>query len=93
MNIFDEIRKLDLPQVPNVPAGQTRQYAVVGSGVLAAHGIRDFKDIDLLATAELYEKLPAYGIRLSDLVDFKRAMGREKDAEDILLIENYLRNT
>jgi hypothetical protein len=60
MNIFEEIRKLNLPQVSNVPAGQTRQYAVVGSGVLAAHGIRDFKDIDLLATAELYEKLPAY---------------------------------
>ena len=130
MNIFDQVNSLKLPM---------GQYAVIGSGVMAAHGIRDFKDIDLLVTPRLYEKMKSEGwqerevrsdlkkkkkgifeaspdimtvgnyrpdtkklideadiingtafVRLEDVIDFKRAMGRPKDIEDIDLIEKYL---
>lgn len=50
--IFERVAELGLP---------LGQYAVIGSGVMAAHGIRDFKDIDLLVTPELYEELKQKG--------------------------------
>lgn len=129
-DIFSEVKSLDLP---------SGHYAVVGSGVLAAHGIRGYNDIDLLVTQTLYDKLKGSGwqeravrpdfvviekdrfeasphmmwlptyrpdtdelikhaevlhgvmfARLSDVLDFKRAMGRPKDLEDIGLIERYI---
>ena len=45
MNIVDQVKSLNLP---------LGQYAVTGSGVMAAHSIRDYKDIDLLVTLELF---------------------------------------
>ena len=52
MNIFDQVKSLNLP---------LGQYVVVGGGVLAAHGIRDFKDIDILITEELFDELKKNG--------------------------------
>ncbi|MEI8062035.1 MAG: zinc ABC transporter substrate-binding protein [bacterium] len=48
MNIFEEIEKLDLPK---------NEFVVLGSGILAALGIRKADDIDLLVQPELFEKL------------------------------------
>ncbi len=48
MTIFDKVKALNLP---------TGQYVVFGSGPLAAHGIRESRDVDLLITESLYEKL------------------------------------
>lgn len=48
MNIFEEIKKLNLP---------LDQYVVVGSGPMVARGIRDFKDIDILVTEDTFEQL------------------------------------
>ena len=52
MNIFDQVKSLNLP---------LGKYVVVGGGVLAAHGIRDFKDIDILITEELFDELKKNG--------------------------------
>lgn len=52
MDIFTEIRQLDLP------AGE---YVVLGSGVLAALGIRDIADIDLLVSPRLFNQLRERG--------------------------------
>ncbi len=134
MNIFEELQKLDLP---------TDQYMVMGSGILGALGIREIRDIDLLITKELFEKLknsgwnyqvieiegrprqmiskdfaeayddfwwkggtlsPEEGIKiatkvnginflpLKTLAEVKKAMAREKDIADVVLIENYLKS-
>lgn len=48
MDIFAEARKLKLPP---------GEYVVIGSGVLAAHGIREANDLDLVASASLYALL------------------------------------
>jgi hypothetical protein len=42
----------------NLPLGQ---YAVVGSGAMSVHGIREHKDIDLLVANELYRDLQDRG--------------------------------
>lgn len=47
MNIFEEIAKLNFP--PD-------QYIVVGSGIMAAKGIREAQDLDIIVTPELFEK-------------------------------------
>jgi len=47
MNIFEEIQKL------NFPSGQ---YVVVGSGPMAARGIREAQDIDIVVMPEFFEK-------------------------------------
>ncbi|MDO8451811.1 MAG: zinc ABC transporter substrate-binding protein, partial [bacterium] len=52
MNIFSEIRKLNFPP---------EQYIVVGSGVMAAKGIRKTKDLDIVVTPELFEKCVSEG--------------------------------
>lgn len=129
-SIFNQVADLNLP---------FGEYAVVGSGVMSAHGIREHKDIDLLVTPRLYEELKAKGwkekairpdfvvvendifeaspnmitlpmyqpdvpklireadiingisfVKLEEVINFKRAMGREKDLKDIDLINNYL---
>jgi hypothetical protein len=69
-NIFEELKRLDLP------AGQ---YVVVGSGTMAAKGIRESSDLDVMVTDELwnelierYEVRSETGrsvIRLSDVVE------------------------
>ena len=127
MTIFEEVKKLNLP---------VDQYAVVGSGVMSAHGIRPHHDVDLIVTKNLFEVLKnnrwqsvpnrnsilkkdnyevdadyKYGeyqpnheelirnaeiiesvpfISLSELIKFKKALGRDKDKKDIELIEQYL---
>lgn len=127
MNIFDEVQSLNLP---------IGEYAVVGGGVMAAHGLREHHDVDLIVTPELFKKLVTIGwekatdkenvirkgnfeadsdfhyqnyrpnqlelienadlirdipfIKLSELLKFKEALGREKDKEDIELIKKYL---
>lgn len=52
MKICDQVKSLNLP---------LGQYVVVGGGVLAAHGIRDFKAIDILITEELFDELKKNG--------------------------------
>lgn len=52
MNIFGEVRALNLP---------LGKYLVVGSGILAALGIRESKDIDLLVSEDIYEKYEKLG--------------------------------
>ena len=47
MNIFEEVRKLNFPP---------RQYVVVGSGPMAARGIREIRDIDIVVSPEFFEK-------------------------------------
>jgi hypothetical protein len=48
MNIFEEVKKLNLPM---------EEYVVVGSGPMVAREIRDFKDIDILVSEKLYDEL------------------------------------
>jgi hypothetical protein len=52
MNIFQEVKKLNLPM---------GEYVVVGSGPMAAREIRDFKDIDILVSEKLYDELVKNG--------------------------------
>lgn len=52
MNIFTEIAKLNFP--PD-------QYIVVGSGIMAAKGIREANDLDIIVTPELFEKCRTEG--------------------------------
>ena len=52
MDIYREIEQLDLP------AGE---YVVLGSGVLAALGIRDIADVDLLVSPRLFNQLRERG--------------------------------
>jgi len=127
MTIFEEVKKLNLP---------VDQYAVVGSGVMSAYGIRPHHDVDLIVTKNLFGVLKNNGwqgvpnrnsvlkkdnyevdadykygeyqpnheelirnvdiiegvpfISLSELIKFKKALGRDKDNKDIELIEQYL---
>ncbi len=52
MNIFEEVKHLRLP---------LGTYVVVGSGPLAARGLRAFRDIDLVVTEEVLQQLLADG--------------------------------
>ncbi|MBI4119944.1 MAG: zinc ABC transporter substrate-binding protein [Parcubacteria group bacterium] len=52
MNIFEEVKKL------NLPAGK---YVVVGSGAMAARGIREAGDVDLLVTQDIFDALEKSG--------------------------------
>jgi len=51
-SIFDEVKKLNFP---------SDQYAVIGGGVMSAHGIRNYGDIDLIVIRDLFEKLKTQG--------------------------------
>lgn len=52
MNIFEEARKLRLP---------LGEYVIVGSGPLAAHGLRNFNDVDLVVTERTFDQLQTNG--------------------------------
>jgi hypothetical protein len=52
MNIFEEVEKLNLPK---------GEFMVLGSGILAALGIREVGDIDLLVKPALFDKLKEEG--------------------------------
>ena len=130
MNIFEEVKKL------NFSIGK---YVVVGSGTMAAHNIRQAKDIDIVVVEELFSKCANNGwkekmrpngkkglkrgnievyldvnygnynpktqdlirnaeiingipfLRLEDLIKFKKEYNREKDIQDIQLIERHLK--
>src|SRR5258708_1764590 len=51
-NIIANIKELNLP---------IGQYVAVGGSTLAARGIRETKDLDIIVLPELYEKLLASG--------------------------------
>jgi hypothetical protein len=55
INIFEEVGKL------NFPSGQ---FIVVGSGILAAKGIRDAYDLDIVVSQELFDKCKNSGWEL-----------------------------
>ncbi len=57
MNIFSAIKTLNLP---------LGEYAVSGSGVLSAHGLRDFRDIDILISWKLFDDLKKRGWKERD---------------------------
>lgn len=52
MDIIEVVKALNLP---------LGHYVVFGSGPMAAHGIRQSRDIDLLVTNKLYEQLKDEG--------------------------------
>jgi len=52
MDIFKEIKKLDFP---------FGKYVIVGSGPMAARGIREVHDIDIVVTPDLFDKLKKEG--------------------------------
>jgi len=125
--LLDKLKKLNLPD---------GEYAVYGSGPLAVREIREAKDLDVIVTDNLYQKLkekypkdskwemlkieeieihPSWAwepkitdlkgvikraevikglrfVRLDDLLNCKKKMGREKDFDDIKLIENFMKN-
>ena len=131
MDIFKKLTFLDFPQ---------GNYVVIGSGILAALGLREANDLDIavdsillsrlkkdkgykkefrynklflvkdnveiitqldwedyptkiseaIKSAELIEGFPF--LNIEETVKFKKALGRNKDFEDIKLIENYLAN-
>ena len=135
MDIYKKLESLNLPK---------GEYVVVG-GSMAAHGIREAHDLDILVTPNLYNTLLKSGdykqcncnqcmqtsrlmlkkkgggvdilpnlmlknylcdtkslienadiikeypfIKLEEFIKFKKEIGREKDIEDILLMEEYL---
>lgn len=127
MKYLEELKKLNLPK---------DKFAVFGSGVLAIHGIRENKDIDLIVKKDLWrdltKKYPLYkeedpgfvprirignieifdnwppfkeldtlidsadiinGIRfvkLEFVLKWKKNFNREKDQNDVKLIEEFL---
>jgi len=52
MNIIEEVRSLDLP---------LGEYVVVGSGILAAKGLRRTEDVDIVVSPTLFKKYRALG--------------------------------
>lgn len=52
MNLFSELKKLNLP---------VGECVVLGSGILGALGIREIKDIDLLVSPKLFDELKFQG--------------------------------
>lgn len=52
MTIFQKVRELGFPD---------GEYIVVGSGILAAKGIRETNDLDIVVTSELFEKCKSEG--------------------------------
>jgi hypothetical protein len=52
LNITQKLKELNLPD---------GSFVVVGSGILAALGLRDTDDIDLVVSPEIYEKFKADG--------------------------------
>ncbi len=138
MNIFEELKKLEIPK---------EDFVVLGSGILSALGIREVGDIDLLVKPELFQKLINQGwvyeekeiwsqgrisreiiskdtvqafkdfwfdsnifpveegfnrsvviegfnfISLQTLLEYKKTSTREKDVQDVVLIEGYLKKS
>jgi len=47
MNVIEEVRKLNLP---------LGKYVVVGSGIMAAKGLKETHDIDIMVTPDIFQK-------------------------------------
>ncbi|KND48895.1 MAG: hypothetical protein AB200_00510 [Parcubacteria bacterium C7867-005] len=52
MNIFEELRMLDLPK---------GEYVVIGSGIMGALGIRKVTDLDFIVTPQVFDRLRSEG--------------------------------
>ena len=129
MTIFERVKKLHFP---------IGEYVVIGGGILESLGIRETRDLDIIVTLKLFEKLRQSKIyreetrwskvfligddieigskldwenyattieeaintatiingipflHLEETIKFKKALGREKDFQDIKLIKKYL---
>ena len=58
MNFDKLLKELDNLDLPN------NQYAITASGTLAVRGIRDSKDMDIIVTEELWERIASkYEVR------------------------------
>lgn len=55
IDIFEEVKKLSFP---------TDHFIIVGSGILAAKGIRDAHDVDMVVSQELFDTCKAQGWEL-----------------------------
>ena len=58
MDIFDEVRKINLPK---------GEYVIAGSGILGALGIREIGDVDVLVTPRLFDDLLAQGWKYQEV--------------------------
>ncbi len=88
MDIFEKLKEL------NFPLGE---YVVVG-GAMAAHGIREAHDLDILVTPNLYQKLLNEGYEQCTCEQCMRTsrLMLKKDNVDILpsfMLGNYIGDT
>ncbi len=81
-DLWDELAKI-------YPLDEKGVALRAGHIELFSHWEPWFKDTDkLIDTAEIIDGLPF--VRLSYVLEWKKQMGREKDKQDVILIENYL---
>lgn len=73
--LISKIRELDLP---------FGQYIVVGGAVLAAHGIRETSDLDIVVTPALFEALLQKGWPLDGV--YEQKWNRKRLKEDAIEI-------
>lgn len=74
MTIFERAKQLNLP---------FGEYAIVGSAVLEAHGIREANDIDLLVSPRLFESLLKNGWQLCEC-EKCQALWQKREKKKIL---------
>lgn len=73
MNICEKVKSLDLPE---------GSYLVVGSSVMAVHGIRESDDIDISVSYDVFRKLWEEGWKAEQSVDLPHTVLR-KDVFDV----------
>ena len=88
IDIFKKLKELNFPQ---------GEYVVVG-GAVTAHGIRPSKDLDILVSPNLYQKLLKEGYKqctCKECLESSRLMLHKDDVDILpnLLLGNYLGNT
>jgi len=82
MNIFERIKALNFPK---------GHYIVVGSGILAAKGIREANDLDIVVTPELFTICKKNGWELKPWTK-KEIPGNpwlKKDDAELMIDMNY----
>lgn len=81
-DLWDELAKI-------YPLDEKGVALRAGHIELFSHWEPWFKDTDhLIETAEVIDGLPF--VRLEYVLEWKKQMGREKDKQDVILIEKYL---
>lgn len=80
MDIFKKLKQL------NFPLGQ---YVVVG-GAMAAHGIREAQDLDILVTPRLYEKLIVDGYKQCLCDECVRTSRIMLNKDDVDILPNFM---